>query len=388
VAANIAHVVKRPRRTTLESGDASVDMCEHCLSAVAALGVDNLIIELDNQELPGLDGSAKPYLDVLQEAGLEAQEEPRRTFKVDRPIVVERDGAMIAALPHDKPAMEIVFDLDYGDDPIIGRQVYAFDMSNGSYASQIAPARTYLFEAEAKAAVEKGIGSHLTADDFLVLGEDGPLGGNELRFANEPVRHKIVDLIGDLWLLGMPIRGRIMAHRSGHTLNHALVRAIIEEMERRHRQSLLQTAVIDTQGLLRMLPHRYPMLLVDRVVEMDSDRRAVGVKNVTANEPFFAGHYPGTPIMPGVLIVEAMAQLSGVLIGQKLEHMGKLAVLLSLDRVRLRRPVTPGDQIVMEAETVRIRDRIAHMRCRAYVAEDLAAEAEVKFMLVDDEQQQ
>ena len=142
----------------------------------------------------------------------------------------------------------------------------------------------------------------------------------------------------------------------------------------------------DINWILSVLPHRYPMLLVDRVLEIDPGHRAVGIKNVTINEPFFQGHYPGIPIMPGVLIVEAMAQLSGVLIGQKLEHTGKLAVLLSLDRVKLRKPITPGDQLMMEAESVRVRSRIAHVRCRAYVSEELAAEAEVKFMLVDDDQ--
>jgi len=149
----------------------------------------------------------------------------------------------------------------------------------------------------------------------------------------------------------------------------------------------LHRNVMDIRRLFRMMPHRYPMLLVDRVVELDGDRRAIGVKNVTINEPFFQGHYPTTPIMPGVLVVEAMAQLSGVLIGQSLEQVGKLPVLLSLDRVKLRKPVIPGDQLIMEAEAVRIRSRIAHMRCRAYVAEEIAAEAEVKFMLVDDDQQ-
>jgi beta-hydroxyacyl-ACP dehydratase FabZ len=170
-------------------------------------------------------------------------------------------------------------------------------------------------------------------------------------------------------------------------MNHQLVRQLIKTHQAQVRADLgVHRSVFDIRKIHRFLPHRYPMLLVDRVVEIDGDRRAVGIKNVSINEPFFQGHYPGTPIMPGVLVVEAMAQLSGVLIGQKLEHTGKLAVLLSLDRVKLRKPVTPGDQLMMEAVSVKMRGRIVHMRCRAYVAEDLAAEAEVKFMLVDDDQ--
>jgi beta-hydroxyacyl-ACP dehydratase FabZ len=163
---------------------------------------------------------------------------------------------------------------------------------------------------------------------------------------------------------------------------------LLKQHEKRDRQELaLHRSVMDIRKLKRIMPHRYPMLLVDRVVEINGDKTIKGIKNVTINEPFFEGHYPGTPIMPGVLIVEAMAQLSGVLIGQSMEHTGKLPVMLSLDKVRLRRPVTPGDQLMLEAEAVRVRSRIAHMRCRAYVADDLAAEAEVKFMLVDDEQE-
>jgi UDP-3-O-[3-hydroxymyristoyl] N-acetylglucosamine deacetylase/3-hydroxyacyl-[acyl-carrier-protein] dehydratase len=284
--------------------------------------------------------------------------------------------------------MQLLYELDYGNGGPIGRQFRHFDFSNGDYAHEIAPSRTFVLASEAAALQQNGMGKHLTPDDLLVIGPEGPLGSNRFRFQDEPVRHKMLDLIGDLYLLGAPIQGRIVAYKSGHALNHQLVRHLIRQYEGHSRRALARDrTAIDIRQLTRFLPHRYPMLLVDRVVEIDGDRRAVGIKNVTMNEPFFQGHYPGTPIMPGVLIVEAMAQLSGVLIAQKLEHTGKLAVLLSLDRVKLRRPVTPGDQLVMEAESVKVRSRIAHMRCRAYVAEELAAEAEVKFMLVDDDQE-
>lgn len=390
IPALVRHVVKRARRTTLRNGEATVDTCEHCLSAVAALGIDNLTIEISGPELPGLDSSPKEYLDILSEAGIETIDAPRARVVVTEPIFVQQDNAMIAAVPTDQPNMEVTYDLDYGTDSIIGRQLRSFSLANGEYASQIAPARTFVLEAEAQAMHSSGVGTHLTEEDILVIGDQGPLGGNAFRFPDEPVRHKIADLIGDLYLIGAPIQGRIIAYKSGHALNHTLVQQLIKQ----HRQQQGRTtgpkagsrSVLDIRSLTRILPHRYPMLLVDRVVEIDSGRRAVGIKNVTINEPFFQGHYPGIPIMPGVLIVEAMAQLAGVLIGQKLEHTGKLAVLLSLDRVKLRKPVTPGDQLVMEAESVRVRSRIAHVRCRAYVLEELAAEAEVKFMLVDDKQ--
>jgi len=388
IPALVRHVVRRPRRTTLRNGDATIETCEHCLSAVAALQIDNLIIEVEGPELPALDSSPQQYLDALNEAGIGAGHEPRKRLVVSEPIMISQDNTMIAAVPSDEPAMQIVYDLDYGADTAIGRQMHVFNFNNDDYATQIAPARTFVLESEAQALRDSGIGTHLTEEDVLVIGKDGPLGNNALRFPDEPVRHKIADLIGDLYLLGAPIQGRIIAYKSGHATNHALVRRLIKQYRGQTQHSLATKprGVIDIRALIRMLPHRYPMLLVDRVIEIDDGRRAVGIKNVTINEPFFQGHYPGTPIMPGVLIVEAMAQLSGVLIGQKLEHTGKLAVLLSLDRVKLRKPVTPGDQLVMEAEAIRIRNRIAHMRCRGYIGEELAAEAEIKFMLVDDEQ--
>jgi UDP-3-O-[3-hydroxymyristoyl] N-acetylglucosamine deacetylase/3-hydroxyacyl-[acyl-carrier-protein] dehydratase len=232
------------------------------------------------------------------------------------------------------------------------------------------------------------MGTHLDTSDVLVLGQDGPLGENALRFDDEPARHKVLDLIGDLSLLGCPIQGRVTAYKSGHALNHQLVRELQKQYRAEQFQQLAtHRNVMDIRKLFRMMPHRYPMLLVDRVIDLDGDRRAVGIKNVTINEPFFQGHYPGTPIMPGVLVVEAMAQLSGVLIGQSLQHTGKLPVLLSLERVKLRKPVTPGDQLILEAESVKVRSRIAHMQCRSYVGEESAAEAEVRFMLVDDDQE-
>ncbi|HEX7010780.1 MAG TPA: UDP-3-O-acyl-N-acetylglucosamine deacetylase [Phycisphaeraceae bacterium] len=387
IPALVDHVVKRARRTALKAGEASVDTCEHCLSAVAGLRIDNLRIELDGPEIPAMDGSAMPFLEALLEAGLQPSDEPRVRMVVTEPVVVRQDDAMVAAVPSDSPDLQVVYELDYGGGPL-GRQLHVFDSSNGDYAHQIAPSRTFILEHEARALRERGIGTHLTEDDVLVIGQSGPLGQSRFRFEDEPVRHKVLDLIGDLYLLGAPIQGRVVAYKSGHALNHLLVRRLIRTHRARRRRHLaLRRGELDIRRIRRILPHRYPMLLVDRVVEMDGDRRAVGIKNVTINEPFFQGHYPGTPIMPGVLVVEAMAQLSGVLIGQKLEHMGKLAVLLSLDRVKLRKPVTPGDQLVIEAESVRVRSRIAHMRCRAYVAEELAAEAEVKFMLVDDDQE-
>ncbi len=388
IPALVSRVVKRARRSAIKQGEASVDTVEHLMSAAAALRLDNLLIEIDGPEVPIMDGSSLPFYEVLESAGRKDNDQPRKPLIITEPIIIRDGDSVVAATPSDEAEMTLLYELDYGEGPI-GRQLVSFDFNRDDYKKQIAPSRTFSTEDEAQQAKSAGMFPHLTEDEMLVIGTDGkPLGTNSFRFDDEPVRHKMLDLIGDLYLLGAPIKGRIVAYKSGHALNQLLVKKLIAQHRRQSFNDMGRNVeALDIRGLFRMMPHRYPMLLVDRILEIDGERRAVGIKNVTINEPFFQGHYPNTPIMPGVLVVEAMAQLSGVLIGQSLAQVGKLPVLLSLDRVKLRKPVTPGDQLFLEAEAVKIRARIAHMRCRAYVGEELAAEAEVKFMMVDDDQE-
>jgi UDP-3-O-[3-hydroxymyristoyl] N-acetylglucosamine deacetylase / 3-hydroxyacyl-[acyl-carrier-protein] dehydratase len=411
IPALVTHVVRRARRTTLKIGSASVETVEHIMSAFAGLRVDNALVKIHGPELPCGDGSAKPFVDPILEVGLVGQDAPRRIFRIIEPIVLDDGEAMIAAFPvpgrgefgsangglgsgagvgpgADGLQFKLIYDLDYGaNSHRIGRQTQTFAFSNGEYISEIAAARTYSLREEAQALWDRGMCHHLTPRDVLVIGDEGPI-DNAYRYHNEPVRHKIVDLLGDMYLVGCAVEGRIVAHKSGHELNRRLCIEIVKQMEAAERRDLLvHGREMDIRAIQRIMPHRYPMLLVDRVVEIDSDRKAIGVKNVTINEPFFLGHYPGTPIMPGVLIVEAMAQLGGLLMSQKLEHTGKIAVLLSLDRVKLRRPVTPGDQLVLEAEAVRAKARTGTMKCRAFVDTKLAAEAQIRFMMVDAEQE-
>ncbi len=388
IPASVENVARRARRTTLKVGTTSIETVEHCMSAFAGLRIDNALIRVDGPELPCGDGSAAVFVEPILEAGLEEQDAPRRVHGITAPIVVEHGDAMLAAFPSPDAQFRLIYDLDYGPNSHrIKRQTQTFSFSNGEYQREIARARTYSLKEEAQALWDHGMCRHLTPKDVLVIGDDGPI-DNAYRFDNEPVRHKIVDLLGDLYLLGCEIHGRFVAYKSGHELNRRMCVELFEQMEAAHRrEAILRGRELDIRSVQRLMPHRYPMLLVDRVVEMDGDRKAVGIKNVTINEPFFQGHYPGTPIMPGVLIVEAMAQLGGILMSQKLEHTGKIAVLLSLERVKLRRPVTPGDQLVLEAESVRAKARTGTVKCRAFVGSKLAAEAQITFMMVDAEQE-
>jgi UDP-3-O-[3-hydroxymyristoyl] N-acetylglucosamine deacetylase/3-hydroxyacyl-[acyl-carrier-protein] dehydratase len=387
IPADADHAVPRARRTALKSGEASIDTVEHCLSALAGLGVDNALVEVHGPELPCGDGSAMLFVDAILEAGLAEQSAPRRVFRIREPIVIEEGPTMIAALPSEAPGLRVCYELDYGDhSDRIRRQTMSFDPGLADYRREIAPARTYSLKEEAESLQAAGLGTHLSPKDVLVIGPQGPI-DNAFRFPDEPARHKVLDALGDLSLVGRPLQGRILAVRSGHALNRRLALRIREQMRAVERgRAAADPALMDARAILRVMPHRYPMLLVDRVVEVDGDRRAVGIKNVTINEPFFEGHYPGTPIMPGVLLVEAMAQMGGLLLSRKLEHTGKIAVLLSLDRVKLRKPVTPGDQVVIEVEALRGTARSGSVEARAMVGDKLAAEARIRFMMIDADQ--
>jgi UDP-3-O-[3-hydroxymyristoyl] N-acetylglucosamine deacetylase/3-hydroxyacyl-[acyl-carrier-protein] dehydratase len=384
IPALVQHVTKRSRRTALKSGADAVETVEHCMSAVAGLGIDNLEIEVTGAEVPGVDGSCLPFVQALLSAGIVEQPAERQYLTITAPLEVRDGSATLIASPPTGDEFQIIYDLDYGDIEPIRQQLFAYQL-NGQFQREIAPARTFVTRVEAEMLRSRGLGVHLQAGDVLVLDTTGPI-GTDYRFPNECVRHKVLDLIGDLYLLGCPIRGKIVAYKSGHSLNHAMVRKLTQMLHAQRRAKLaVGEPVMDVRRILRLMPHRYPMLLVDRVIEMDGDRRAVGVKNVTMNEPFFEGHYPGMPVMPGVLIVEALAQLSGLLLSRKLEHTGKIPMLLSLDKVKLRRPVVPGDQLILESENIRVKARTGHVKCRAYVGDQVAAEAEIKFMLVDSE---
>lgn len=379
------NIVQRDRRSALQCGAAVIETPEHCLAAVHALDIDNLIIEMEGQELPGFDGSSEEYFRTLQKCGLQMQDAVQKPIVVSESVCITEGDKSIYALPHQGSGLSITYDMDYTQHTGVGRQIFSCDLSETFYAQNLARARTFVLEAEARQMQAMGIGTHLGPKDILVISSDGPI-KNSYRYPDECVRHKVVDLIGDLRLAGRPIVGRIVAYKTGHSLNQKLVTRLIETARRiEQKKAVSGKPLLDIRRIQKILPHRYPFLLVDKVIEIDGDRRIRCVKNVTFNEQFFQGHFPSSPVMPGVLIVEALAQASGLLFAQKLEHTGKLAVLLTMDGVKIRKSVVPGDQLILIAEADKVRSRAAKCNCTAMVGDEVVAEAQLKFMLVDDE---
>lgn len=390
VRAHGANMKARQRRTCIQDGRAEVYTCEHLLAALYALDIDNAVVEIDGEEVPGLDGAAGEFFRGLRDAGCVDSRMPRATYVVNQPIYVREGSASIVALPG-SGKLTIEYHLDYPDLQRNGnashvpgaKQIVGFEMSADNFERDIAPARTFVFQHEVEALRAAGLGKGANPQNTLVVGPDGPQ-ENTLHWDDELARHKILDLIGDISNAGVDLDAHIIATRSGHGLNMALVKRILEEREREQEQGEVPSDTgLEIRDILKLLPHRYPFLMIDRVIELEGFQRAVAIKNVTINEPFFQGHWPEQPIMPGVLQLEAMAQLAGVLLLRKLENTGKLAVLWSIDKVKLRGAVVPGDQLRIEVETIRARPAVGHVRARCKVGGRLVAEAELKFTLVD-----
>jgi UDP-3-O-[3-hydroxymyristoyl] N-acetylglucosamine deacetylase/3-hydroxyacyl-[acyl-carrier-protein] dehydratase len=389
VPARISHVVPSQRRTTIQHGPAQVEMIEHVMAALAGSRIDNCRIEVDAPECPGCDGSSRVIVEALEEAGAAEQDRLRQALVVERSFTVREGEAILAAHPGSGESLTLSYHLDYGPNSAIGSQSFLIDLSPSTFRSEIAGCRTFLLEAEAQALRAAGIGRRTTEADVLIFGHEGVL-GNTLRFPDEPVRHKVLDMVGDLALLGMDLHGFVVAHRSGHNTNAALVRRLLQSLEKEKELVARPPSIpirpdgtVDIQGILGVLPHRYPMLLIDRILEVQPGKTLTALKNVSVNEPFFPGHWPGRPIMPGVLIIEAMAQAAGVLIAATVDRGERVAMLASVDAVKLRRPVVPGDQLRLEIRSHRIKQNSAAVSAVAMVGDAVAAEARIRFILVD-----
>jgi len=384
VPAHIRNVIPRQRRTTLQKGDATIEMVEHVMAALAGLQIDNCRVEIDASETPGLDGSSQAFVESLNAAGIVEQSQDREMLVIDRPITVREGSAILTAHPGNNDGLVLSYHLDYGRQTPIGSQSLFVNVSPESFREELAPSRTFLLENEAKALREAGIGSRTSESDLLIFGTDGVI-GNTLRYRDECVRHKILDMVGDLALLAKDLDGHVVAHRSGHQLNAALVRKLLEAVECERPPRPAPGAKLEINEIMRILPHRYPFLLVDRVLAHDPGKRVVALKNVSCNEPFFQGHWPGRPIMPGVLIVEALAQAAGIMIAEQVDHHEKVALIISIDNVKLRKAVIPGDQLRLEVTNLRMKSRSAHVMGVATVDDQVAAEAKIRFVFVDSD---
>jgi len=377
VPALVAHVIDTDRGTTLGVGEAKVHTVEHFLSAAVGAGLDNLLVELDGPEPPAVDGSAAPFLEFLQACGVEEQDAPVRVIRLSETFSLQEGDADYVVAPATGYRVSTTIDFEH---PNIGRQYASFEIEEGRYAAEIARARTFGFLPEVEALKSRGLALGGSLENAVVLTEDGLVEGVELRFEDEFVRHKVLDIVGDLALLGARLEGHVVAHRPSHRGNVALAREIQERAERK----ALARPILNIQQILQYLPHRYPFLLVDRVVEYEEGKRIVGLKNVSINEPFFVGHFPGHPIMPGVLIIEAMAQVGGLLVMDMIDNPeDKIVYFMSLDNVKWRRPVTPGDQIRFEVEIAQIRGHTAKMRGVGLVDGQVVAEANMMARVVD-----
>jgi len=390
---------ERMRRTILKSGNAEVHTVEHILAAAAGLEIDNLAIALTSKEpAEPRDGSAAPYVRMFQEAGLVDQRVPRRYFRVSEPVRYEENGVVLVALPHD--GLRIDFTIEY-DNAYLGTQHATYDIDKEVFVKEIAPARTFVLQRDVDALRAQGMILGGTLQNAVVVQPKGILNQEPLRFENEFVRHKILDFIGDLYLLGRPALGHFVSIKSGHATNVRFVQrlAAAERLEKGQKPTKTEKAdkrgragkgngtggpvELDITAIMKIMPHRYPFLLIDRILSLE-ENRVVGIKNVTINEPFFVGHFPGHPIMPAVLIIEAMAQCGGVLLlNSTFQPEEKLVYFIGIDRAKFRKPVRPGDQLRFELTLLRLKSRICKMEGKAYVDGDLVAEAELLSSIVD-----
>lgn len=375
IPAHLDHVTSTDRGTSLSVGEARVHTVEHLLAAIVAKQIDNLVVEIDGPEIPILDGSFKPFFDALDHVAVTQQNQEVRYIEVKAPVSAKGPaGASYVAVPDDRFRVSATIEFDH---PLIRRQFASFTTDH--FGDQVAPARTFGFMREAEELYKRGLVKGVTLDNAIVLNDTG-LESGELRFGDEFVRHKIGDVIGDFALVGRRVKAHVIADRPSHAGNLEIAKAVANASKKNGSTQ----PIVDIQRIMKHLPHRYPMLLVDRIIEYEPGKRIVGIKNVTINEPFFQGHYPGHPVMPGVLIVEAMAQVGGLLMMDTVENIeDKVVYFMSLDNVKWRRPVTPGDQLRFELEILQLRKHVCRMKGEGYVDGQLVAEAEMMARIVD-----
>jgi UDP-3-O-[3-hydroxymyristoyl] N-acetylglucosamine deacetylase/3-hydroxyacyl-[acyl-carrier-protein] dehydratase len=383
IDAHVSHVRLVERATTLVEGNARIHTVEHVLSALSGMGVDNALVEMDANEPPIGDGSAGAYVEVIKKAGIVEQDAPRAVFEPCEPIHIEtKEGSLLTVIPDEKFRISCT---QVGPD---GRftQFLSAEITPEFYETQIAPARTFVFYEDVKPLMDKGLIRGGSLENAIVARGDSVLSKEPLRFPDEFVRHKILDIIGDIALAGRRLRGHIIAVKPGHGPNAELTRAMVKRFAEisamAPRPVTAPAGALDVNQIMAILPHRYPFLLVDRVVEI-GELSAVGVKSVTINEPFFQGHFPGHPVMPGVLQVEAMAQVASIVMMQRTENAGKIGYFMSADEVKFRKPVVPGDTLFIHVDMLSAKKRLGKAACKCMVNGEVVSEGVLLFGIVD-----
>ncbi len=386
IDAKIENLKTVERATTIGEGSVRVHTVEHILSALSAMGVDNAIVEMDANEPPIGDGSAQPYVDLIKRAGVTAQEEPRNFFDVREPMHVEtKTGALLVVLPDNKFRISCT---QAGPNNRF-TQFLSMEVTPAYFEREIAPARTFVYYEDVKPLMDKNLIKGGSLENAIVVRGDAVLSKEPLRFNDEFVRHKILDIIGDLALVGRRIRGHVVAVKPGHATNADLARLIVREQTRRSALAAPRTIPsgdggLDPDQILEILPHRFPFLMVDRIISFETETKCVGVKTVTINEPFFQGHFPGHPVMPGVMQIEAMAQVASILLFKLAKTTSRIGYFMSADAVKFRKPVLPGDTIFVHAELTKSRgERLAKAKCHCVVNDAVVSEAELMFTFLD-----
>jgi UDP-3-O-[3-hydroxymyristoyl] N-acetylglucosamine deacetylase/3-hydroxyacyl-[acyl-carrier-protein] dehydratase len=386
ILADVDKVQTVERATTLAEGSVKVHTVEHIISALTGMGVDNAIIEMDANEPPIGDGSARPFVEMIKKVGIIPQNALRRVWEIREPMHLETgDGTLLTIVPSKTFRISVT---NVGPE---GRftQYFSTEVTPATYEKEIAAARTFVYYEDVKPLLEKGLIKGGSLESAVVIRGNEIMSKEPVRFPNEFARHKALDIIGDLMLAGIRILGHVIAVKPGHGPNTQLAAKLKTEYKRMRsmvpEDVILPNgeSVLDINEVLRILPHRYPILMVDRIVDCLSETKCTGMKNVTINEPFFQGHFPGHPIMPGVLQLEAMAQVSSVLMLRKPENTGKIGYFMSADNVKWRKPVLPGDTLFIETEILKMRGSIGQTRCRCLVNGEVVSEAELKFLLME-----
>jgi UDP-3-O-[3-hydroxymyristoyl] N-acetylglucosamine deacetylase / 3-hydroxyacyl-[acyl-carrier-protein] dehydratase len=386
IDATIENLKTVERATTIGEGPVRVHTVEHVLAALWAMGVDNAIVEMDANEPPIGDGSAQAYVDVIERAGVTGQEAPRKFFHVREPMHVEaRTGALLVLLPDETFRVSCT---QAGPNNRF-TQFLSLALTSEIFQREIAPARTFVYYEDVKPLMDKNLIKGGSLENAIVVRGEAVLSKEPLRYPDEFVRHKILDIIGDLALVGQRIRGHIVAVKPSHASNAELARLIAREQTRRNavaapRAIRTGDGGLDTDEVMQILPHRFPFLMVDRIISFETETKCVGIKTVTINEPFFQGHFPGHPVMPGVMQIEAMAQVASILLFKLAKTTSRIGYFMSADAVKFRKPVLPGDTILIHAELTKSRgERLAKAKCHCVVNDAIVSEAELMFTFLE-----